>query len=204
MNWLAHLLLSKQAINYQIGNLLADPLKGKVWPGCHPLIQEGFKMHGRIDAFTDSNALVQRSKSRLGKRGYLKGVVIDILYDHFLAKHWERYASVDISTFINRFHAEAEKKMLNCPQKAQEFLTRLIRSDLLFSYITLDGIHLALGRMDRRLSKRILAKETATGYWSALNEQQYEIEQDFLLFFPQLVSHFKLHARVTAKDHWLK
>lgn len=31
MNWLAHVFLSEQNIDFQIGNFLADPLKGRLW-----------------------------------------------------------------------------------------------------------------------------------------------------------------------------
>ncbi len=33
MNWLAHIFLSENHIEHQLGNLLTDPLKGKAWEG---------------------------------------------------------------------------------------------------------------------------------------------------------------------------
>lgn len=55
MNWLAHTLLSSKSIEYQLGNLLADPMKGRWWPGVSDEMVAGFQMHTAIDSFTDSN-----------------------------------------------------------------------------------------------------------------------------------------------------
>ena len=77
MNYLAHTVLSKNSIEYQLGNLLADPLKGKRWEGASDEHYAGMRMHAAIDMFTDANKTISLSKSRLRKKGYLKGVVID-------------------------------------------------------------------------------------------------------------------------------
>ena len=100
MNWLAHIFLSEKEIDFQLGNLLADPLKGKSWPEANKATQAGIRLHKKIDAYTDSHACVSRSKSRLGKKGYLKPVVIDIVYDHLLHKHWDNYAEESLHDFI--------------------------------------------------------------------------------------------------------
>ena len=36
MNWLAHVFLSENNIEHQLGNLLADPLKGRAWEEATP------------------------------------------------------------------------------------------------------------------------------------------------------------------------
>lgn len=68
MNWLAHIFISIDSIDYQLGNLLADPLKGKPWPGASEATRSGFAMHRIIDRYTDTNTDVIKSKSRLGKK----------------------------------------------------------------------------------------------------------------------------------------
>ncbi len=90
MNWLAHILLSKRNIEYQLGNLLADPFKGKLWPAANQALLDGVQMHKSIDMFTDSHETVVQCKARLGTKGYLKGVVVDLLFDHFLSPQFDQ------------------------------------------------------------------------------------------------------------------
>lgn len=204
MNWLAHILLSKKSVDYQLGNLLADPLKGRAWDGCHSHVEDGLKMHCSIDTFTDANLHVRKSKSRLGGKGHLKGVVVDIAYDHLLLKHWDKYVEIDFESFINRFYFDSQKKIQHYPQQAKDFVERVIRSNVLASYSTIEGLEVAFNRVDKRLSSRILAKESTTSYVNVLRSEIGEIERDFALFFPQLIAHFKAKSNLTSEEYWLK
>jgi len=204
MNWLAHLLLSRKSVDYQLGNLLADPLKGKLWPDCGSLVQDGFHMHSTIDAFTDSNEYVTKSKSRLGTKGYLKGVVIDIAYDYLLFKNWQDYVNIDAASFISKFHGDAKLGISNYPKSPREFVERIITHNVLPSYSTFGGLLTAFKRVDRRLSNRILSRETVSSHAPALKTHIQAIERDFMQFFPQLVAHFKATSGLSMHEHWLK
>ena len=204
MNWLAHIFISRNCIDYQLGNLLADPLKGKCWEGAGRQVEEGFRMHGSIDSFTDSNPFVLKSKSRLGRKGYLKGVIVDIAYDYSLLNNWDRYSKIDLECFIDSFYRQARAAIEKYPDEAREFVERVIDAGVLTSYGSLSGLDVAFRRIDNRLSERLLARESASGYLPVLKDQMAGIEEDFIRFFPQLVEHFKSNAGEPLGDHWLK
>jgi len=42
MNWLAHVFLSENHIEHQLGNLLTDPLKDKAWEGASDSFQRAW------------------------------------------------------------------------------------------------------------------------------------------------------------------
>ena len=44
MNWLAHVFLSEQKIDFQIGNFLADPLKGRLWDDASSDMKNGMRI----------------------------------------------------------------------------------------------------------------------------------------------------------------
>src|SRR4051812_17048427 len=94
MNWLAHLLLSEKTPAFWLGNLLPDLVSATVLRSLPPEFQPGIRRHLQIDAFTDSHPLFRQSILRLDPdfRRY-GGIIIDILYDHFLASEWERFAA---------------------------------------------------------------------------------------------------------------
>jgi acyl carrier protein phosphodiesterase len=204
MNWLAHIFLSKNSIDYQLGNLLADTLKGRSFEGASRPFEAGLAMHCRIDAFTDAHPRVAKSKARLQGKKYLKGVVVDLVYDHLLVKHWPEYSRVGIDGFLQTFYHEANDAVQAYPDEAQGFVRRVIDNDILNSYGTLEGLETAFLRIDRRLSARLLARESCTEYLPLVKKEIAGLEADFSRFFPELVAHFKTHCGAPLGEHWLK
>ena len=202
MNWLAHVFLSENHIENQLANLLADPLKGKAFKGATKRFQKGLQNHKIIDTFTDSHPMVKQSKSRFKGKKYLKGVVVDILYDHFLTLHWEKYSKVDLFYFITQFHTQGEKKVQNYPPLPKEKILHVIKINLLLSYDTLEGLEKGFNRIDNRLSDNLKAKETASSYISLIQQEFDNLEQDFLLFFPELMAHVYNNVDINHLSHW--
>src|SRR5688572_5506167 len=127
MNWLAHVFLSEDDVEFRLGNLLADLIKGRQREGMSEAFLRGARCHQRIDGFTDYHPIVHRSHGRIGD-GYahLKGILVDVFYDHFLAIDWARYASEPLDVFTARFYAEIRTNPLSLPAEAQAALERMI------------------------------------------------------------------------------
>lgn len=203
MNWLAHILLSKRDIEFQLGNLLADPFKGKLWPRANQSLHDGVQMHKSIDIFTDSHEVVIECKARLGSKGYLKGVVVDLLFDHFLSNNWHLYSELPLETFVEKFHCKASQKAQEFPSLQSQFVKRVIHSNLLLSYKNFDGFILSLQRVETRLSDRIKRKDSTVNYISLVEQHYSKMEEDFNIFFPSLISHFKVHELGDKIDNYL-
>ena len=100
MNFLAHAYLSGNDDAILVGNFIADAVKGNSIDRFSEDIQKGIKLHREIDHFIDNHPVFHRSKQRLQKEyGKFSGVIIDIYYDHFLAKGWDTYSDKDLSEF---------------------------------------------------------------------------------------------------------
>jgi len=186
MNWLAHIFLSKQTIDSQLGNYLADPLKGQVWEDASGDMREGMKIHQVIDGYTDSHPIVSSSKARLRKKGLLKPVIIDLTYDYLLTQHWERFSHIPKVEFLNTFNHHGYHRALELPHRPQELVLNLINNDRLNRYNTLEQLQEAFSRIDDRLSAILRTKETASGYFDDVVENLDGLERDFLEFFPEL------------------
>ena len=62
-------------------------------------------MHRAIDTFTDAHAIPRISSKRLHKNyGHYSRVIVDIFYDHFLAKNWKDYSDVNLEDYVERFY----------------------------------------------------------------------------------------------------
>ena len=202
MNWLAHVFLSENHIEHQLGNMLADPLKCRKWSGASRRIDAGIKTHIIIDNFTDSHPIVSKSKALLTPRGHLKGVVLDILYDYFLSKHWDKYCKLERQHFLDNFRFMAIDTIDNYPKNAQYVIHRVVANKQLESYATIDGVIEAFKRIDNRLSTKSLAKDNCKRYIPLIKEQKEELEEMFLIFFPQLMQRVKESYHDKDIQHW--
>jgi len=202
MNWLAHVFLSDTNIDNQLGNLLADPLKAKPFSGANSSFKEGIRVHLIIDNFTDTHPIVKDAKKSITKKGYLKGVALDILYDYFLSIHWNRYCNISKKKFLEDFRTQALRKIANYPPFAVDIIMKVVINRQLESYDTLKGVKRALCRIDNKLSKRAKTKDCAINYMPLIEEELPYLEQGFLYFFPELMKEVKKNSNTTFK-HWM-
>lgn len=202
MNWLAHIFLSEQNIDFQMGNYLADPLKGRVWDEASLNLKNGMHVHKIIDSYTDAHGEFKRSKTRLGEKGLLKPIIIDLTYDYLLTKNWDTYSSIPIDAFLQTFYNQAHQQLDILPQKASSYLKRLIEYDVLNKYQSLEHLEIAFKRVDTRLSKRLFARDQAVSYVDRVHEHIEDIEKDFLLFFPQLCQKVRENVNQNKIAHW--
>lgn len=202
MNWLAHIFLSEQSIDFQIGNYLHDPLKGKIWDGASEDLKNGMNTHMIIDLYTDSHTIFSQSKNRLRDTGLLKSIVIDITYDYFLTKNWNKYCNIPIEEFIQAFYNEATKRLDHMPINAREPLNRLIKFNVLNKYQNIEDLKKTFERFDKRLSKRLLSRDSTSSYFDVVCKNIDFLENDFLIFFPQLCNKIKGKLDSEKIKHW--
>lgn len=183
MNFLAHIYLSNDDPMHRIGNFMADHIKGSSYKEYPVTMQKGILLHRQIDSFTDKDEIVKTSKRRLHSRyGHYKGVIIDIVYDHFLAQNWNQYHHQPLEQFSKEFYAQLKEHWSYLPEKVQYLSRYMISGDWLTSYAQIDGIAGVLEGMNRRTggkSHMDLAIED-------LNNYKDEFEQDFSQFFEKL------------------
>jgi acyl carrier protein phosphodiesterase len=184
MNFLAHLYLSKSNENILIGNFIADAVKGKKFNNYPKEIKAGILLHREIDNYTDNHPIVKVSKRRLNERyRHYNGVIIDILYDHFLAKNWHKYSEIPLKVYAKNMYAFLQQNNHQFPLRAQNMLPHMIEHNWLVSYASVEGIAKVLAGMNRRtkgISKMDLAVED-------LQIHYLELEKDFTAFFEDLI-----------------
>ena len=202
MNWLAHTFLSELDIQHQLGNLLSDHLKGKIIDKSNAKFNAGISLHKQIDSFTDNHEIFIDSKMRLGDKKYLKGVIIDITYDHFLAKNWETYATCSLNDFLTDLHSKAFSIKHTLSPRAEDFINKVIGSFWLERYKTTDGLFHSISMIDKRLSKALIKREKASDYIPIIEKELENLEQDFHDFFPHLLSFVRSKVNTKQLNHW--
>ena len=201
MNFLAHLYLAKNNPEGQIGNFIADDVKGSNYKHLPLEIQKGIIHHRAIDTFTDSHAIVKQSKRRLHEKyGHFRAVIIDILYDHYLAKDWLLYNNIELQKFAQNSYQLLHDNFEFLPEKTQYLLPYMKEQNWLYNYKSVEGISQILWGMNKRtkgISKMDMAKED-------LIKNYTEFQEDFNSFFSELESFSNHYLENNLSEEILK
>ncbi len=188
MNYLAHLFLADDTPESLLGNLLGDFMKGAVKEQFSNSIQQGIELHRKIDSYTDSHPVVRNAKHLISlERRRYAGVLLDVFYDHFLAKYWMNYSSITLKDFSKKVYNILWQNQSILPDKLRLAVPKIIEQDWLNSYQEISGIELALNRLARRAKN---GNALAEGI-EELNAHYQEIDYSFKNFFPDLIIYVK-------------
>jgi acyl carrier protein phosphodiesterase len=189
MNFLAHLYLSGDNDLMKIGNFMADGIHGKHFDTFPEEIQKGIILHRSIDTFTDAHPIFRQSTKRLhANYHHYSGIIVDIFYDHFLAKNWSTYSDEKLADFAERFYQSLRDNHDSLTLKTQKMMPYMINHDWLSSYQNIESIESVLAKMDTRMkydsNMRFSVAELRTFY--------SEFESEFTAFFEDLIVHSNL------------
>ena len=188
MNYLAHIYLSGDHELVTIGNFIADGFKGKEYKKQPKEIQIGVLLHRHIDTFTDSHPTVRKSTKRLHEKySHYSGIIVDMLYDHFLAKNWSQYSIIPLEEYVESFYDSLEKNHQLLPLRIQKMMPYMIADNWLVSYASIEGISRALDGMNRRTKHKSSMNEAV----NELEEFYSEFENEFTPFFDELIQFSK-------------
>lgn len=195
MNFLAHLYLADNTPESLVGNMLADFVDSEFRNHYPEEISRGIVLHRKVDVFADRHPVFRRSKGRIGEEyRHLKGIMVDIFYDHFLAKNWPDYSALPLEDFCDHAYGVFMEYRALAPPRFQRMLPLMIAGNWLLSYRHLEGIARVLTGMSGRLSRK---NRLAEGI-SELRAHYREFEADFREFFPGLVSYVEDVKRETG------
>ncbi|WP_299610504.1 acyl carrier protein phosphodiesterase [uncultured Aquimarina sp.] len=183
MNFLAHIYLSGDDDELKIGNFIADSVKGKKFSQFPNQVQKGITLHRKIDSYTDSHPIVRKSVLRLfPKYGHYSSVIVDILYDHFLAAYWNEFSITPLEIYVADFYKLLETNYEILPKRVQDFLPYMFRDNWLLSYATIPGIGRILYQMNHRTKNRSKMN------FAVIELEKYysDFEKEFRTFFEEL------------------
>ena len=184
MNFLAHIYLSGDNDLIKIGNFMADGIRGKHFESYPLEIQKGIVLHRAIDTFTDAHPIFRQSTKKLHEKyHHYAGVIVDVFYDHFLAKNWKQYSNETLDDFVDHFYQSLQVNNSNLSERTKALMPYMIKHNWLVSYQTIEGINRILTQMDQRTkneSKMRFATDELLQFYS-------EFETEFTEFFKEII-----------------
>ncbi|MBY5992794.1 ACP phosphodiesterase [Ferrimonas balearica] len=152
MNFLAHLLIADHTQTSLAGAVGADFVRGPLggWP--EPL-HTGMALHRFIDVRVDQDPRVLALKAAFDPaHRRMAGILLDLAFDHQLARQWSRFHPWPLPRFSQHCYAEMARTE-HLPERFRPVLAAMTRTDWLVQYRDAANIDGALYNIARRLSR---------------------------------------------------
>lgn len=188
MNYLAHCFLSCSNEDVLLGNFITDFLSREEEHHYKGNVQEGIMLHRKIDSFTDSHPVSLKLRAMLRTRhSKYASVVVDLVWDYFLSKNWSSFSDTSLDDFSNNVYRILQERKNELPDELKDQIDKMIDSDFLRAYANKTRMLSSLKWMDRRVS----FKSNFAGAIEDINENEAEMEEMFMIFFPELIEQVK-------------
>lgn len=197
MNFLAHIYLSFDDPQITLGNFFADHIRANKYKHLPHKVQKGILLHRAIDTFTDAHPIARQSSKRLHKNySHYSQIIVDIYYDHFLAKNWKKYSNKPLDTYVASFYDLLEENYEILPVGTKRMLPYMITDNWLYSYANLTGIARVLNGMNRRTKNKSKMNFAIID----LEEHYTDFENEFTAFFEELITFSKQKFNALCED----
>ena len=111
---------------------------------------------------------------------------MDMIYDHFLAVHWNLYSGEPLRLFTYRIYNLLKDRRSDLTPKAKRFYSYMVSQDTLFSTQYLESFDVIL----KHLSARMKYENNVKSAIIDLKENYEDFRADFLSFYPEIITEF--------------
>jgi acyl carrier protein phosphodiesterase len=187
MNYLAHAWLARQSDEAILGALLGDFVFGQAaladWPDA---VRREIVVHRRVDRYTDAHPEVVGARALFpdGMRRYA-GIVLDVHFDHLLARDWPRWDDGSLEAFVARTYRVLRERRDALPPRLRAMAPRMEAHDWLGSYRRRDSVDHAVRGIATRLSRH---GQRLVDCLPLMRANEAAIDAAFERFFPELIA----------------
>lgn len=151
-------------------------------------IELGIKNHIAVDKFTDTHAKVLELRTLFSsEKRRFAGIILDVLFDHFLHIHWNKFTNICKLDTINISYQSFQKKQKYMTDRMKRVTGYMIQNDWLGSYNDLT----AIGYVLDRLAERVSFSNNFCGSIKEIEKNYTSLEDGFMVFFPELKNHIE-------------
>ena len=153
MNFLGHCLFSSPTPDAIAGSLWPDFAKRPTSDAFSHSFYTHFDRHQLIDRITDTHPLLEPVRANL-RPVFRKTtpIIIDMILDHHLAKHWSNYHPDTLEVFADKSYQKLQQFVLNgAPERFERTVFWMSKHNWFVSYRTQQGMFQALEGMSRRI-----------------------------------------------------
>jgi acyl carrier protein phosphodiesterase len=191
MNYLAHAYFSNENEGLLLGNFIADHIRGNHFEHLSEDIKKGIYLHRRIDQFADEHPAFKKSK-RVFYDGFEKysGVLVDIYFDHLLAKNFHRYSTKNLEEFTAFVYQVYEKNKDILPEDSGRFLSYVLSNNIYNAYAKIEGIEKVLFHLSHRIKHGVMLNTSVPLFVT----HETELQTNFEAFMKDALNEFPLRT----------
>ncbi|WP_263771761.1 acyl carrier protein phosphodiesterase [Propionivibrio soli] len=150
MNFLAHAFLAGDDAAYRAGGVIGDFIKGPLPAGLPEDLAAGVALHRALDSYADRHPAFIASRTRITpERRRVGGVLVDLFYDHLLARDWARHGVGPLAAYAADVYATLDAYADFLPEAAREVAQLMRQHDWLVSYGRVEAVARTIDRMAR-------------------------------------------------------
>ena len=187
VNYLAHAWLARHSDDAILGAILGDFVFGQSglqdWP---PAVRAEIVRHRRIDLYTDAHPAVVVARGLFDDAGLRRyaGIVLDVHFDHCLARHWQRWNDAPLADFTARVYRVLDEHRDELPSRLHAIAPRMAAHDWLGSYRERGNVDAAVRGIATRLSRN---GDKLVACLDVLRANEARVDAAFDAFFPDLI-----------------
>ena len=201
MNHLAHLYLSSDNEEEMVGQFIADAVKGNDFNLYGSNIRNGILLHRWVDSFTDTHDLVKELRAEYRpKLGLYSGVLIDMVFDYFLAKDFQIHSGKDLAEFQQFTFSVLNKHEEIFPEKMKNYFFHMKDKEFMMKYAFSEGMALIVRQMGMRIPRGESLIEAGDFFFDHVEvasnyfpEFFIELKREFQLKRMNLLNENKIH-----------
>ena len=159
MNFLGHSRISMEIdIKTIYGNFTGDFYKGRLENLNLPSdVKNGLFLHRKIDSISDTENILTEQIDK--KFSIFRGVISDIIIDHFLALEWEELFGEDLNDSIKLIYRELDRYRDIYTKNFTEVYNWISQNDILYSYKNPENIKRTFAGISKRVRKGSILTE---------------------------------------------
>lgn len=186
MNYLAHAWLARHADDAILGALLGDFVHGQsALQDWSPPVRAEIVRHRHIDRYTDNHPVVTASRVQFGELRRYAGIVLDVYFDHCLARDWSRWSDIPLDDFTARVYRVLQEHHDTLPPRLQAIAPHMAAHDWLGSYRERTSVDRTVHGIATRLSRN---GDRLVACLPVLRQNETAIDATFEAFFSDLIA----------------
>ena len=190
MNYIAHIHIAQLTQTSMVGNFLGDFVKGSQLESWPRDIEQGVRLHRKVDVFTDQHRDVKQLKLLFPRALHrVAGIALDIYFDHLLLLHWNRFSGQQSQAMFAQFYQQLATMEGDFGSNFTRVKAGLLSHRWLQDYLQEETCLRAMLSVEQRFKGKIIFAEQ--GY-AIVCHNKAMIEKTFLRFYGELLQHARL------------
>ena len=137
-----------------VGQFIADAVKGNDFNAYTPNIRQGILLHRWVDSYTDTHELVKELRAEYRpKLGLYSGVLIDLVFDYFLAKDFQLHSGWELSEFQQFTFSVLNKHEEKFPERMKNYFFHMKDKEFMMKYAHPVGMAVIVRQMGMRSAR---------------------------------------------------